>query len=66
MADLATHVQKTFLAAGGAWGQVYGYFICDVITGDAGNLLFVEHFSDGPYNVLNGLSVLITPAIQAA
>ena len=65
-ADLATHVQKTFLAAGGDWGPVYGYFICDVITGDVGNLLFVEHFSDGPYQILNGLSILITPAIQAA
>jgi hypothetical protein len=64
--DLATSVQKTFTAAGGDWGDVYGYFICDIITGVVGNLLFVEHFSDGPYNISNGLSALITPAIQAA
>jgi hypothetical protein len=64
--DLATNVQKTFTAAGGDWGNAYGYFICNVITGVVGKVLFVEHFSDGPYNVLNGLSVLVTPAIQAA
>lgn len=64
--DLATNVQKTFTASGGDWGDVYGYFICDVITGTSGNLLFVEHFSDGPYDVLDGLSVLVTPAVLAA
>ena len=64
--DVATNVQKTFTAAGGDWGNVYGYFICNVITGVVGKVLFVESFSDGPYNVLNGLSVLVTPAIQAA
>jgi hypothetical protein len=66
VADLATNVQKAFTAAGGDWAPIYGYFICDIITGVVGNLLFAEHFSDGPYTVLNGLSVLITPAIQAA
>ena len=64
--DLATNLEKIFTAAGGNWGNVYGYFICDVASGVGGNLLWVEHFSDGPYNVLNGILVKVTPAILAA
>ena len=64
--DTATHEQKVFTANGGDWGNVAGYFICDAANGTVGNLAIVEHFSDGPYNVLNGLSVLVAPAIQAS
>ena len=66
VADLATNLQKTFTASGGDWGNIYGYFICDVSSGTSGNLLFVEQFSDGPYNITDGLSVKITPSILAA
>ena len=64
--DLATHNQQTFTANGGDWGNVTGYFICDAANGTVGNLIAVEHFSDGPYNVLDGLVVLVTPAVLAA
>jgi hypothetical protein len=64
--DVATHEQQTFTANGASWGNVTGYFICDAANGNVGNLIFVEHFSDGPYLCLDGLSILVTPAIQAS
>lgn len=65
-ADVATNVQMIFTSVGAGWGSVYGYFICNVNAGVGGSLIFVEHFSDGPYNNLTGLSIYVTPAIQAA
>ena len=64
--DLATNLQKTFTASGGDWGDVYGYFICDVASGTSGNLLYVEQFGDGPYNVLDTQTVKVTPAVLAS
>ena len=61
-ADVATNLAKTF-TAGEAWGNVYGYFICNVASGTAGELLFVEHFSTGPFNVANGKTIEVTPKI---
>ena len=63
--DLATIAQKTFTAAA-ALGNVTGYFICNISTGTWGTLIFVEHFSDGPYNVAAGESIRITPSFLAA
>jgi len=63
--DTATNLTKTF-TAGEAWGNVYGYFICNVASGTAGELLFVEHFSTGPFNVANGKTIEITPSITVA
>lgn len=64
-ADVATNLAKTF-TAGEAWGNIYGYFICNVSSGTAGELLFVEHFSTGPFNVANGKTIEITPKITVA
>ncbi len=64
--DEAVHDQANFTANGGDWGNVSGYFITDVDTGNVGNLLFVESFSDGPYEILDGMSCKITPKILAA
>jgi len=64
-ADTAAHILKTF-TAGADWGNVYGYGICTVATGTAGLLLFVEHFSDGPYNILDTKTVDITANLRAA
>lgn len=64
--DLATQPQANFTANGGDWGNTTGYFICDAANGNTANLLFVEHFSDGPYDILDGMSCKITPAILAA
>lgn len=60
-----TAAQKTFAASGGAWGNVYGYFIATTIDG-AGKLLAVEQFSDGPYNVVDGGSVKVTAKFTAS
>jgi len=60
------NLEKTFTANGGDWGSVYGYFICDVASGTAGNLLAVETFSDGPYTVNDGWSVKVTPKVTVA
>lgn len=57
------NLQKTFTAAGGAWGDQYGYFITTAQTGTAGKLICVEHFSDGPYTVNDGWSVKVTCTI---
>ena len=63
--DLATYLEQTFTATG-VWGNVYGYFIATSSDG-TGKLLFVEQFSNGPYNVQNnGDAIKVTPKIRAA
>jgi len=64
-ADTASYAQQTFTATGGDWGNVYGYYIATSADG-TGTLLFVEHFSDGPYNVTDSDSVKISLNITAA
>lgn len=64
--DHADYAQQTFTATGGDWGAQYGYFINTAQTGTAGILMCVEHFSNGPYNVVDGGSVKITPKITVA
>lgn len=63
--DHADFAQQQFTASGGAWGNVYGYFIATSIDG-SGKLLCVEHFSNGPYNVQDGGSVKVTPKITCS
>lgn len=55
-----SNLQKIFTASGGNWGNVYGYFIATSLDG-TGKLVGVEQFTDGPYNVVNGSVVKITP-----
>jgi hypothetical protein len=63
----ATYAQQTFAASGGAWGNVYGYFVSTGSSGtSSGVLLAVENFSDGPYNIGDGDSIKITPSITVA
>ncbi|GJQ59790.1 MAG: hypothetical protein D8M57_13250 [Candidatus Scalindua sp. AMX11] len=64
-ADIATNLAKTF-TAGEDWGNVYGYFICNVASGTAGEIIFVEHFSTGPFNVADTKTIEITPKITVA
>lgn len=61
--SIFTQPQKTFNCSGAAWGNVYGYFICNVASGTAGKLIAVEQFGDGPYNVPDGGAVKETPKI---
>src|SRR3972149_1032605 len=63
--DHADFAQQILTCVGGAWGNVYGYFIATSIDG-SGKLLCVEHFSNGPYNVQDGGSVKVTPKITRA
>lgn len=60
------NLQKTFTAAGGSWGSIYGYFICSVATGTAGILQGVELFTDGPYTVNDGWSVKVTAQVTVS
>ena len=60
----AAYAQQTFTATGGAWGNVYGYFISTGSSGTSGGVLMaVENFSDGPYSIGDGDSVAITPTV---
>lgn len=59
--DQADNVLKTF-TAGVDWGNVYGSFITDLVSG-VGTLIAVKHFTNGPFNVLNGKTIDITPAM---
>lgn len=65
VAGVFTNLEKTF-TAGEDWGDIYGYFICNVSTGTAGELIFVEHFSTGPFNVSNGKTIKVTSTITVA
>jgi len=64
--DHADYAQQTFTCSGVDWGNQYGYYINTDQTGTAGILLAVELFSNGPYNVVVGGSVKITPKITVA
>lgn len=64
-ADLASYAQQTF-EAGGEWGDVTGYFI-GTSSDNTGKLLFVEHFTNGPYPIYNdGDQIKVTPKVRAA
>jgi hypothetical protein len=57
--DQVDNVLKTFTAAID-WNNVYGSFLCNGSAG-ASKLIAVKHFSNGPYNVLNGKTIDVTP-----
>jgi hypothetical protein len=57
--DQVDNVLKTFTASVD-WGDVYGSFITDVSVG-IGKLISVKHFTNGPFNVLTGKTIDITP-----
>lgn len=65
-ADEAVAAQQTFTASGGDWGNVYGYFITTTLTGTGGVLMWVELFSDGPYNISDTGSCKVTVKIKCA
>lgn len=65
-ASVASYAQQTFSPSGASWGNVYGYFVCTVASGTAGKLVYVEHFSNGPYSVGDGDTVKVTPSVTVA
>jgi len=64
-AGAATYAEQTFLAVGGDWGNIYGYFITTTLTGTGGKLMGLEHLGS-PLSVLNGKGVKLTPKIKCA
>lgn len=62
VAGVVTNILKTFIA-GENWGNVYGYFITDVASGTGGDLIGVEHFSTGPFNIANTKTLDVTAEI---
>lgn len=65
VAALATAGTETFTSSGAAWGNVYGYFIGSS-SDNTGDLMIVEHFSDGPYSNIDGGSVSVQARIPGA
>lgn len=63
MKGVFQNLQKLFEASGGNWGDIYGYFLCDCLTGTGGKLVAVENFSDGPYTVNDGWIVKVTAKV---
>ena len=59
ISNLVTNALKTFTASID-WGDVYGSFLTDGLSG-ASQLIAVKHFSNGPFNVLNGKTIDLTP-----
>jgi hypothetical protein len=63
--DTALYAEQTFLAVGGGWGNIYGYFICTSVSGTGGVLLCLEHLGS-PFSVLDGKGIKIIPRIKCA
>jgi hypothetical protein len=60
----ATYAVQTFLANGGNWGIVAGYFLATTMD-NSGKLIAVEHFDD-PFTIVDGKGLKINPAITAS
>jgi hypothetical protein len=59
--DVATFAQQTFLAAGGPWGDITGYFITTTAD-NSGLLVASEHFTNA-LAIADGKGIKITPKI---
>ena len=59
-----SYAQQTFTSSAGSQNQnVYGYYLTQATSG---KLVWVERFSDGPYNIVNnGDEIKVTPTISA-
>lgn len=64
VADLATYAEQTFTASG-IWGAVTGYFI-GTTANDSGQLLCVQSFAEGSFNMVANSSLKFTPKIRVA
>lgn len=62
--DYATYPELTFLANGGDWGDIWGYFITTSFTGTGGKLLAIEHLAQ-KLTVLDGKGIKIVPKMTA-
>lgn len=62
--DLAEYAQQVFLASGGAWGDVYGYFV-GTSSDNSGKLMWIEHFASY-YYIEDGKGIKVTPKVRVA
>lgn len=62
--DEASYDVQTFLAAGGDWGNVTGYFIA-TSANNSGKLLASEHF-DSAMEINDGYGIKISPRIKVS
>lgn len=62
--NVATYALQTFLASGGDWGDVYGYFIATSMD-NSGKLIALEHFASA-LQVLDGKGIKISPQITSS
>lgn len=62
--DLSTYRLQTFLASGGDWGNIYGYFLSTTIN-NTGLCIGICHF-DAPFEVTAGKGIKIVPQIRIA
>jgi len=63
-ASVATFAEQTF-SASSSWGAVTGYFIASTAN-DSGQLLSVESFAEGSFNMVNGSTLKFIPKITVA
>jgi hypothetical protein len=59
--DEATYETQTFLAIGGDWGEIWGYFLA-TSRDNSGKLLAAEHL-DALMNVVDGKGIKVAPKI---
>jgi hypothetical protein len=59
----ATYPAQTFLADGGDWGDITGYFLGTTVN-NTGKLLFTEHL-DAAIEVTDGKGIKVTLTVQA-
>lgn len=62
--NAAAYPMQTFLASGGDWGDVAGYFIATSLD-NSGKLIALEHFASA-LQVLDGKGIKITPQITSS
>lgn len=55
----ASYPEQSFLFTGDA-GNVYGYFL---VRAGSGRIAWAERFSDGPYDIVSGDTIKITPTL---
>jgi len=65
LVDLAYTAVQTFTSSGAAWGNVYGYFVA-TSADNSGIIWLLEHFSDGPYNNIDGGQISVQVRDNAA
>lgn len=62
--NVAAYTLQTFLASGGDWGDVYGYFIA-TSSDNSGKLIALEHFASA-LQVLDGKGIKINPQVTSS